>query len=268
MGLIVPDIQNPTFAEIASKIEQLARKEGYSTFLCNANEVPENEKFYLQVLFDRQVDGIIISPIHTKEWTDMEAVRSRIPMVLISRIFTRTEMPWVTSDNAGAAATMTGELIKLGYRRIAYLGGTRDSYINSVRFRGYREAFRAHSLDVDMDAVLFKGYTPRAGEEMMEKVLERVPDVEAVFCVNNMVFFGAMKVLQQVESREKRSLMVAAFDIGRYSRVIRRPLVSANQDFTRMAESAVQLLIDRIEGRPREEHHLVLPVKVEKYHLS
>jgi LacI family transcriptional regulator len=77
LGLIVPDIQNPTFAEMASKIERLARQYGYSTILCNSNEIPENEKYYLQVLVDRQVDGIIISPMYTEEWEGLNEATPR-----------------------------------------------------------------------------------------------------------------------------------------------------------------------------------------------
>ncbi len=268
IGLIISDIQNPFFGELASKIESLLRKHGYSTFLCNANEIPENEEFYLQVLIDRQVDGIIISPIHTEEWGNFENIRKEIPIVLIDRIFYKTNLPWVTSDNTLAAEAITNELITLGYKQIAYLGGTPKTYINGARYKGYQTAFKKNSLKVNKNMVLFKGYSSDAGEEMMEKFFEQTPDIEAVFCVNNLVFFGAMKIVQKYESKHNRSIMMAAFDIGRYCNVFKRPLLSANQDLGRLARMAVSLMIDQIEDTPSRENQLIAPIDVEKYRIT
>ena len=75
IGLIVSDIRNPFFGELSSKIEVRMRESGYSTILCNTNEIPENEEFYLQVLMDRKVDGIITAPTHKEEWDRLEEIR-------------------------------------------------------------------------------------------------------------------------------------------------------------------------------------------------
>lgn len=268
IGLIVSDIQNPFFGELASKIESLLRQYGYSTFLCNTNEIPENEELYIQVLIDRQVDGIIITPIHTEEWKDLENIRKETSVVLIDRIFYKTDLPCITSDNTLAAEKITNELIKLGHKHIAYIGGTPDTYINRARYKGYQNVFKKNSLSIDKNKVLFKGYSTEAGEEMMEKLLEQAPDIEAVFCVNNLVFFGAMKIVQKYESKYNCSVMMAAFDIGRYCNIFKRPLISANQDLGILSRSAVSLLIDKIENNPSRENQLIAPIFVDRYRLD
>ena len=268
IGLIVPDIQNPFFGELSWRIERLFREHGYSTILCNTSEIPENEEFYLKVLVDRQVDGIIISPIHTEEWNDMEGIRRDTPVVLIDRIFYKTDLPWVTGDNVKAAEDLTTELIKRGYHRIAFLGGTPDTYINAVRFQGYMDALKKHGIDLDEEIVLFQGYSTEAGVEMMGKMFEKRPDIEAVFCVNNLVFLGAMKVVQQQELRTKRYILMAAFDISRYCNIFKRPLVCANQDLQRLADESVSLLIDEINESPRQDNHLVLPICVQAHRMG
>ncbi len=265
IGLIFPDIQNPFFGELAWRIERLLRGYGYSTILCNSDEIPANEEFYLKVLVDRQVDGIIIAPIHTEEWEDLESIRKETSIVLIDRIFYQTDLPWVTSDNAGAAEELTSELINLGYKRIAYLGGTPGTYINSVRFQGYQKAMEKHGLQVDDNLVHFHGYSPEAGEFMMKMALQKAPDVEAVFSVNNLVFLGAMKIVQQEEARSKRSIFMAAFDISRYCEIFKRPLACANQDLPKLADTVVSLLMDTINGRTRQENHIILPILVDKH---
>jgi LacI family transcriptional regulator len=115
--------------------------------------------------------------------------------------------------------------------------------------------------------VFFKGYSAEAGEEMMEKLLEREIEVEAVFCVNNMVFFGAVKVMQEYERRHDRKIMMSAFDIGPYCNMFKRPLISANQDLGEISNSAVDLLLDRINDRPRRQNQIIMPISVDKYRL-
>jgi LacI family transcriptional regulator len=268
IGLIVPDIQNPFFGELSWRIERLLREHGYSTILCNTNELQKNEEFYLKVLADRQVDGIIISPIHTKEWEDLESIRKHTSIILIDRIFYETDLPWVTSDNAAAAERVTDELIKQGNKKIGYLGGTPDTYINSVRYKGYLNALKKNSIQLVKRLVFFKGYSPEAGEGMMQLLLERVPDIQAVFCVNNLVFLGAMKVVQHHELKTGKYIMMAAFDIGMYCNIFKRPLICAAQDLQKLANEAVSLLIDRIEKKERRDKHLVLPIQVDSHRIS
>lgn len=267
IGLIVPDIQNPFFGELSWRIERLLREHGYSTILCNTNEVQENEEFYLKVLVDRQVDGIIISPIHTEEWEDLESIHKETSIVLIDRIFTKTDLPWVTSNNTVAAERVTDELIEKGFRKIGYLGGTPGTYINGVRFQGYQNSLKKNAIPLIKKIVLFKGYSPGAGEEMMQLLLQRAPDIQAVFCVNNLVFLGAMKVVQQHELKTDRYIMMSAFDIGRYCNIFKRPLICANQDLQKLANEAVSLLIDEIEKKERKDNHLILPIHVDSHRI-
>lgn len=267
IGLIVPDIQNPFFGELAWRIEKLLREHGYSTILCNTNELPENEEFYLRVLVDRQVDGIIISPISTREWGEMESVRKETEVVLIDRIFYDTDIPWVTSENLEAAENLTSALIEQGYSRIAYLGGTPHTYIDNRRFQGYKNALRNHSIPLVDDIVFFEGYSIRSGESMMCSLLKRDPEIPAVLCVNNLVFLGAMKCVQQHEIKTGQSIMMAAFDIDRYCNIFKRPILCACQDMEKLAESAVFLLKDGINQEPRSEIHITIPIRIDKHRI-
>ncbi len=270
MGLILSDIKNPFFGELAWRIEKLLREHGFSTILCNTNEIPENEEFYLKVLVDRQVDGIIISPTHTKEWNDMEIIRKNTPIVLIDRIFFETDLPWVTSDNTRAAEEMVATLIEQGFQRIAYLGGTPDTYINTVRYQGYSQALKKHGLTPDKRNILFQGYSIRDGREMMQTLLDQSQDFDAVLCVNNLVFLGAMSMVQKFElkNNSEEYICLAAFDIPRYCSIFKRPLICANQNFQRLALSAVSLILDEINANPRKDNQLVIPIQVAKHRFD
>jgi LacI family transcriptional regulator len=270
IGLIVSDIQNPFFGELAWRIEKLLREHGYSTILCNSNEILENEEFYLKVLVDRQVDGIIISPIHTEEWNDMEIIRKNTPIVLIDRIFFETDLPWVTSDNTHAAEEVVTTLVEQGFTKIAYLGGTPDTYINTVRYQGYRQAMIKHGLVIYEQNIVFQGYSIRDGRDMMQTLLDQSQDFDAVLCVNNLVFLGAMNVVQKFELKFNRDeyICLAAFDIPHYCSIFKRPLICANQNFQRLAMSAVSLIMNEINGNPRKDNQLVIPIQVAKHRFK
>lgn len=268
IGLIVSDIRNPFFGEYASRIEKLLYGHGYSTILCNTNEISDNEELYLRVLEDRQVDGIIIAPIHTEEWSYMKSLSHARPLVLIDRIFYKTDLPWVTSENTQASEALTDEMIGLGFGKIAFLGGTPNTYITEVRYKGYQNAFLKRSLKLDEEMVAFQGYSAEAGEEMLETLLGRRDDIEAVFCTNNLIFFGAMKVVQKFEETTGRRLLMSAFDVGRYCDLLQHPLICANQDLERLAACSVELLLNQIQDRPGKDHQIVLPITLKKYCIS
>lgn len=268
IGLIVSDIQNPFFGELASRIENLCRQHGYSTILCNTNEIPKNEELYLKILVDRHVDGIIITPIHTKEWAHMKSFVQNTPIILIDRIFLNTDLPWVTSENMPAAESLTEELLGLGYRRIAFLGGTRGTYITNVRCEGYLNAHKKYGLKTNKNLMLFKGYSKDAGEAMMLEILNRSPDIEAVVCVNNLVFIGAIKAVNELELKHQKRVMMAGFDINEFCATSRRPVISANQNLSEMTRSTVMMLLTQISGSKIAEKHMTIPISIIKYRLN
>jgi LacI family transcriptional regulator len=267
IGLIVPDIMNPFFGELSWVIERSLGQHGFSTIICNTSGVPKNEEFYLRVLVDRQVDGILIAPTHTKEWTELENVSLRTAVVLLVRTLYETGLPWVTSDNLGAAEALTSEIVRLGHSRIGFLGGRSGSYIDNARFSGYRNALEKLGLPLDNHLMMHKGLTIESGEAMMRALVSKAPDIQAVFCINNLVFLGAMKVVREHEAKTEKSIMLAAFDIDRYSGLFRRPLLSANQDMESLASAAVSLFLDRISGRPVSDGHITIPVRIDRYRL-
>lgn len=267
IGLIVPDIQNPFFGELAWRMERKLRGYGYSTILCNTDEVSENEEFYLQVLVDRRVDGIIITPVHTEEWPGLEEIRRKRSVVLIDRAFYDTDIPWVASANEQAADQMASALLRLGYTRIAFLGGVPGTYVNTVRFWGFRKAFERQGIPIDNDLVFNEGYSPAAGEKMMADLVARCPDIEAVFCVNNLVFLGAMKIVQTHEINTDHRILMSAFDIKPYCGMFKRPLVCASQDRERLADTAVSLLIKGIEDPLGTHDHVTLPIEISLHRI-
>jgi len=264
VGLLVSDILNPFFGRIAARVEQLLRDHGYVTILCNTNEDPEDEQASLQLLLDRQVDGIIIAPVAKKLWPALNGNGIK-PVILLDRMTSRNGMPCVASDHTRAAEKMTAELIRSGCRRIAYFGGKKDSYINEMRSKGYRKAHLEYGIEPQSELVFFEGYGIDDGTRMVKRLFDNELECDGVFCVNNLVFLGMMGLLWDYEETIGKQLRIAAFDIGDYCALYNRPLISADQDTERIAQAAVCLLIGRISASFQEREKIILPIIVAKF---
>lgn len=267
IGLIVPDIKNPFFGELAWRTEILLRAQGYSTIVCNTDSVEANEKSYLRALSDREVDGILIAPIHMEEWSELGEISLRKSIVLIVRSLNKTSLPCVISNNQRAAQDLTAEVIRMGFYRIAFLGGKPGTFINASRLQGYQNALLARSIPYEENLVLNRDFSIDAGEAMMKELLLKEPDVEAVISVNNLVFLGAMKALNEYGTDAQANIMMAAFDIARHGGLFYRPLISATQNLRALTEKGVSILLNAVNSRPIPEGPITLPVQIEKYHL-
>ncbi len=197
----------------------------------------------------------------------MEEIRRLRSIVLIDRVFLDTDIPWVTSANESAAQQVTVDILETGCREIGFLGGTRDTYINSMRFSGFQKALAAKGLLPDERLAFFEGYTSEAGEKMMAALIRRKPDIRAAVCVNTLVFLGAMKVVQKHEAETGRSIVMGAFDIDRYCDFFNSPIICARQDQDKLAINAVSLLIDGIHNAQTSNVHRIGPMTVRKHHM-
>jgi DNA-binding LacI/PurR family transcriptional regulator len=97
---------------------------------------------------------------------------------------------------------------------------------------------------------------------------EKFSDIDAIFCINNLVLFRALRVIKSWEEKNGREVLLSAFDVGRFVNLIDRPLIYADQDLNKVAESAVNLLLARIEGREIKKHQIELPFKISEHMID
>ena len=155
----------------------------------------------------------------------------------------------------------------MGFYRIAFLGGKPGTFINSSRLQGYQNALLARGIPYEEDLVLSRDFSIEAGERMMKELIQKDPEVEAVVSVNNLVFLGAMKALNEYGSDAQANIMMAAFDIARHCGLFYRPMISATQNLRAITEKGVSILLNVVNSQTIPEGPITLPVQIEKYHL-
>jgi DNA-binding LacI/PurR family transcriptional regulator len=254
LAFAIPDIGNPYFSEIAREIIDAAKEQGYTVLIEHTAGLAENERLLLGGARSHAVDGVILDPV---EMTEDEIYRANtaIPIVMLGERVIGKFYDHVMIDNVAAARLLTEHLLKLGHRRIAILPVSdtgRDS-LHRMRYQGYLEALRAAGIQPDPELIVATSYpmllTHQSGMAGMEYLLARGPLPDAVFCLNDLAAFGAMKVLSQHGCRVPEDIAVAGFDDIAQSYFMSPALTTIAPDKKAIGRLAVSLLMERIQGQ-------------------
>jgi LacI family transcriptional regulator len=213
LGLIIPSIENPVFPPLVKVIEDTAGKYGFSTILCNSDGILEEEARYLELLAEKQVDGIILNAIgdyHER----FEAIRkSGTPMIILGRHIEGFQSTCVTIDNRLGAYQATQHLLASGMRKIAFLYGYLEaiSAIND-RFEGYRQALQDSGTDFDDGLVAHGDRSFVGGAVATEELMRRGMPFDAVFASNDVMALGCIEKLLDSGVRVPEDVSVMGYD--------------------------------------------------------
>lgn len=196
IGLIIPSIENPVFPPLVKIIEDAAKKYGFSIILCNSDGILDEEAKYLDLLLEKQVDGIILNAIgdyHER----FEVVRNmNTPLIILGREIEGFQAARVTVDNYKGAYMAVEYLIQSGMKKIAFLYGFLEasSAIND-RFEGYRKALKDHKIRFDRSLVTKGNRSLEGGAYATEELLKRKVSFDAVFASNDVMAIGCIEKL-------------------------------------------------------------------------
>ena len=188
IGVIVPDLRNPFFAEVVSGAERVASEEGYAVLLCETREIPRER--HMQTLLERQVDGIMVDAVGAASMP--EPMLAGVNLVLIDEPPDR--WPGVASDAIGAGRLAAEHLLSLGHRKFGFIGPATNVHAIRMRERGFVSTLAAHGVHLDSAAMRRVPATAAGGQTGMHALLALPGRPTAVFCSNDLVAAGALKV--------------------------------------------------------------------------
>lgn len=246
IGLVIPDIVNPFFPEIARGVEDTAHRLGYNVFLCNTSWDIDNERSYLKALLEKRVDGLIIKPASDKS-SDFSQIN--IPMVLLNKMPNEEKYSYIEVDNFKGGYLATKHLIEAGYKRIAFIGGLEHSYSTIERFDGYVHAFKQYNYKVDKSLIVFGDYNYNSAYINMKKLMSLENPPDAAFAVSD---FNALAVLQYVGElglSVPEEFGIIGFDNIPYSSFPQIQLSTISQPKYEMGKYAAEVLINRITNK-------------------
>jgi LacI family transcriptional regulator len=258
IGMVVPDNSNPFFAGVARVIEDLFFDQGYSVILCNSDQNPAKERTYIDVLTEKQVDGIVFVAAGAVTAHLQAVVERGVPVVVIDRELPSVECDRVLTDNRTGGYEATQHLIDRGHSRIACITGPSDVTPSWERFEGYADALRTASLPLDEELVRRGDFRAPSGYAQMQELLALARPPTAAFICNDLMAIGAMRAIGERGLKVPDAMAVVGFDDIALASYTHPPLTTIAQPRHRMGELAADLLIERIRDgyRPPQRHLL------------
>ena len=258
IALVVSDIANPSFATMASAVEDFAHRLGYSVVVYNTHDDPDREATYIQRASQRWVDGMLFVSAQD-QMTGLERLEALgIPSVAIDRIPVGYEGPSVTLDNVTAGAMAAEHLLGLGHTRIAHIAGPLRLRLARERVAGFERAVRSRGLDPSCCMHIEGNWECATGYEAMGQILELSPRPTAVFAANDRMAMGAMRAIFEAGLRIPDEVSVVGLDDIEMAQYQIPPLTTVRQSFAELGTRAVQLLLDMLKGEEPTETRIVL----------
>jgi len=252
IGVVIPDLMHSFFVEIVAGLEAAASARGYGLLLCSSNEDPAKERQELDMLRQRQVDGIVLGSANASGNTDLLERLTSLGIALV--MIDRDDHPdvrcdRVVTDDHEVGRLATAHLVDQGRRAIAHITGTQVVHAKR-RAEGYRAALKAAGMKARTDWVVRGGFKEGDGYRGMKKLLTMKPRVDAVFAANDPSAIGAMKAIWDAGLRVPDDIaIVGAGDIA-LGDLLRVPLTTVSWSREEQGRTAAELLLDRIDADP------------------
>jgi len=265
LGLVIPDVGNPFFSDVARGAEQVAYAQSYNVFLCNTDEDPQRELAVLQSLDEKRVDGVVLCSSRLDDH-DLRAVLDRhAAVVLVNR---RAEPADEGSEENNVGVVMlddviggrmaTRHLIDSGHRAIGFLAGPPTSRSGRHRAEGYRVALTAAGQPCDPAWTLPCSADVDGGYRAARDLLTAHPELTALFCYNDLVAVGALQACGGLGRRVPDDVAVVGFDDIPLAALVTPPLTTCRVLRYELGMQAMRLLIDQINGHSRAWSEIVL----------
>ena len=251
IGLIIPDILNPLYTGIAKSIGTACENNNYSFVICNTDGIQEKEIKFIEMLKSKRTDGIIIVPVQDRKDHFEELKKENYPFVLISRSFEDLETNTVITDNFSGAFKLVEYLIKLGHRRIAFIGSRRAKFMNQDKEKGYREALNTYNISIDHDLIVGDGFTSESGYLATKDILSLPKKPTALLVSANVIIVGVLEAVFEAGLSIPDDISVVGFTDMRSTPFLSCPLTAVSQPVAQMGKRAFGLLLRQIES-PKE----------------
>lgn len=260
--VLVPTVANVFFARVISGMQEAAAESGYSLLLGNTLGNADIEANYAKMVQTSQADGLIQLRAHNPFSEDTGKNDSMLPMVNACEVLSSNICPTVTLDNRAAARAMTEHLLSLGHKRIALFKGPADSPLTQERLAGYRDALQAADIPYDQSLLFAGDFTLQAGYEAAGRMLALDSRPTAVFCENDETALGALQGFKNAGLRVPQDISVAGFDNIDFAAYCDPPLTTIAQPAEAFGRTAVNLLVDVLEGKLTTAPKVIMPFEL------
>ncbi len=263
IGLIIPDNSNPFYAELARAIEDAGFAAGYSVILCNSDLSEEKQQAYVDVLLSHKVDGVILIDMKLAALESLERILAEnIPVVLanIDRLVPAVDQILVDYHQGGYLAGQY--LVRLNHRRIGCITLFQPFSYKSPRIIGFRQALAEAGIELTTEDFAIGNGRYESGYKAMQELLQRRPDLTAVFVFNDLMALGAMNALHAQGIRVPEDISIIGYVNIFYASTFEPALTTIAQPIAAIGQECIARLLERIHQPEKPPTHITLPVEL------
>jgi LacI family transcriptional regulator len=255
LGLVVPDIANPFFTEVARGVEDAALDAGYSVILCNSDAQPEREDRYLAILESQRVAGILITPARKSLKPLSRLLESGVAVTLLDNAASTQDVCSASVDDTMGGALAAEHAITLGHTELVWLAGPGD--IPQVADREAGLLDYATSKGIAVRRIASAQMTTAAGEAAMDAALAKGLSLTSLICANDLLALGAIRSLGRAGRRVPSDVSVIGYDDIDFAASAAVPLTSIRQPKYELGHAAARLVIGECEDPSTHAHQRV-----------
>jgi len=265
IGLIVADISNKFYAKIARQIEIIASQNNYNLIISSSDEDSEKEVALINMLRDRNVDGLIISTTQKNSAVFSQMKKEKYPFVLIDRNMPKVSFNFVGCDNYQGACDATKHILDNGFKKIGLLKIS-PVHLSSIKERemGYRAALKDRGLRMNGKYIRTIDFSDirDSVRDALRELLQPPLAIDAVFSLNNNITVACMECFNEMNLRIPQDIALLSFDDIELYRFSYPTITAVAQPVAEIGEVAVNLLLDEINGISEEKKQVILPVNL------
>ena len=264
IALIVPSLNNPFFADLASTINSEIRKFGYTTMITDSDEDLRVEEMALNQVMSRNIEGLVIAPCGNK-WEHIKQLHDLgLPIICIDRYFEELDIPFVSTDNYDGAYTATKYLIEYGHKNIACIQGVQQSTPNRLRIKGFKKAMEDAGLQEYK--IVGDDFSVQNGYLETRLLLQQKEKPTAIFTLSNTIAMGCMKALKELNVEIPEDISLITFDDHPYLDYLSTPLSCIAQPVSDISKIAVKFLFSKLNSTEAMIQQILLKpeIKIKK----
>ena len=254
IGVVVSDIENPHFTQAVRVIEDAAFGQGYRVLLCNTDETPAKQSSYLEMLAAERVLGVVLAPADPNDPTITQLLDLDIPIVAFDREAADPRADAVTADNVTAGRRATDYLLECGHTGIGFVAGRPDIQTGIDRLRGYELAMAQRGCAAYSVTGMFR---MQEAQTATMQLLDEHPELTAIVVGNNLMTVGTLRTLKVAGRNVPVDVSLVQIDDPFWAELVEPPLTSLAQPVRLMAQTAVDLLMQRIARERTVSKHVV-----------
>jgi LacI family transcriptional regulator len=250
IAVIVPDISEGFISNIVKVLEHVLGESGYSIILCDTNEEPEKEEQYLNILLQKQIDGVIIATVSKKPDAIFKYFDKNLGVVFFDNLPNiNVSFDAVITDNVKSSNMAVNYLCDLGHKKIGIIAAKQDETTGFERLIGYKKALTDHEIEISDNLIAIGDFKEQSGYDCMKTLMNRNPDMTAVYAVSSKMTFGAIKAAQENGKKIPDDISIVGFDVHDPSGLICPCITTIIQDEVNIAKLVSENIIKGIADK-------------------